>query len=100
MLGNFAYLPSNYRLFYGAFLFALIGNMLFIFIKHPAWTFSLPTVIVLFLINVFFGQNTRRNLFLAQQMHCFMFCSSSWYFTITNIMLILILIVSLSPISS
>lgn len=62
MLGNFAYLPSNYRLFYGAFLFALIGNMLFIFIKHPAWTFSLPTVIVLFLINVFFWTKYTKKL--------------------------------------
>lgn len=62
MLGNFTYLPSNYRLFYGAFLFALIGNMLFIFIKHPAWTFSLPTVIVLFLINVFFWTKYKKKL--------------------------------------
>ncbi|WP_201689642.1 hypothetical protein [Enterococcus casseliflavus] len=62
MLGNFAYLPSNYRLFYGAFLFALIGNMFFIFIKHPAWTFSLPTVIVLFLINVFFWTKYKKKL--------------------------------------
>ncbi|XUB35996.1 hypothetical protein IGI41_000989 [Enterococcus sp. DIV0876] len=60
MLGNLHFISKNYRIAYIAYLCALIGNFVYIVFFHPSWTFSLPTIIVLFAIDCFFFSKSKK----------------------------------------